>query len=249
MTRQNLRRIALVIFTSLMVVPAAVLATTEHTDPAAPCFQWPAKDWDEGGVFDRLDRCNNTPHGCIVDKCPDTPAGARVSKSGCTDAQQNAMMRRAPVAERPPVTPQPAAPPVMDEEVRRQLETRGKIRLENVYFEKNSSKILPESEDELNRLAQGLEKFPELRFEIEGHTDTRGSASYNLRLSQERADAVRHELIQRGVAADRLTAKGYGESQPMTQERNEEEVLRNRRVEMRVLNPEALPGVKVEQKN
>ena len=249
MTRQNLRRIALVIFTSLMVVPAAVLATTEHTDPAAPCFQWPAKDWDEDGVFDRLDRCNNTPHGCIVDKCPDTPAGARVSKSGCTDAQQNAMMRRAPVAERPPVTPQPAAPPVMDEEVRRQLETRGKIRLENVYFEKNSSKILPESEDELNRLAQGLEKFPELRFEIEGHTDTRGSASYNLRLSQERADAVRHELIQRGVAADRLTAKGYGESQPMTQERNEEEVLRNRRVEMRVLNPEALPGVKVEQKN
>src|SRR5262249_49603306 len=73
-----------------------------HRDPDAPCYRWPAVDMDGDGVFDRIDRCINTPKGCTVDKwgcetdgdhdgvcdgldkCPDTPAGMRVDASGCS---------------------------------------------------------------------------------------------------------------------------------------------------------------------
>lgn len=248
-----------------LLTTSVVLAATEHVDPEAPCFRWPATDWDGDGVFDRIDRCNNTPHGCTVDKwgctsdadddgvcdgldqCPDTPADTKVNAHGCSSAQSRSSYREPEQVKAP--EPVPVAPPVEDE-VQQQLRTKGRIRLENVYFEKGNAQLLPESEESLSRVAAGLNKYPDLRFEIEGHTDTRGSARYNQRLSQDRAEAVRRVLIDRyGIAPDRLTAVGYGESRPETDERNEEELLRNRRVELRVLNPEALPGVKVEQKN
>jgi len=120
---------------------------------------------------------------------------------------------------------------------------------ENVFFESGSANLLPESEDELSQLGTALERFPDVKLEIQGHTDTRGAASGNMRLSQARADAVRTWLLSHyhGIHDANLTAKGYGETQPETKERNEEELLRNRRVELRLLNPEVLPkGVKVE---
>ena len=73
---------------------------------------------------------------------------------------------------------------------------------------------------------------------MQGHTDTRGAAAYNMKLSQERAESVRQYLIDNyNIPPDHITAKGYGETQPETKERNQEELLRNRRVMLRVLNP------------
>jgi OOP family OmpA-OmpF porin len=233
----------------LNAAPASTNAN-DHRDPNAPCFRWPAVDMDEDGVFDRVDNCVNTPKGCSVDRwgcetdedhdgvcdgldrCPGTHVGDRVDADGCSESQH--------AAAAPP-------PPEPVSEVERQLVQGGRIRLENIYFETESDHLLPESEASLNEAGRVLEKFPDLRIEVEGHSDTRGKSSYNMRLSQARAEAVRRYLLGHfSLSPDHYRARGYGETQPETQERNEEELLRNRRVVLRVTNPEALPhGVKV----
>jgi OOP family OmpA-OmpF porin len=247
-------------------------STAAHVDPAAPCFRWPAVDMDGDGVFDRIDHCVSTPPGCTVDahgchsdgdddgvcdgidRCPNTPPGMKVDKLGChAGAEAMSQTQAAPAppkeVERPAPKPQPVSPPVSETE--RQLIEEGRIRLENIYFESGSARLLPESEATLNEAGATLEKFADLRIEVEGHTDTRGTARYNQSLSQARAEAVRDYLLAHfHLREGNLTAKGYGESRPETKERNQEELLRNRRVELRVLNPEDLPrGVKVEKKD
>jgi OOP family OmpA-OmpF porin len=117
------------------------------------------------------------------------------------------------------------------------------LRLEDVLFESGNANMLPESEPTLNELGRALERYPDVRIEVEGHTDTRGPAENNMRLSQARAEAVRSYLIRNfNVSENRIIAKGYGETRPETRERNQEELLRNRRVEIQVLNMEALPS-------
>lgn len=246
--------------------------TAAHVDPDAPCYRWPASDWDGDGVFDRVDRCNETPKGCTVDaygcesdsdhdgvcdgvdRCPGTAAGLEVDEHGCA-ANQRAAGRVTPAPAAPPrEIEKPAAPaqppPRTVSESERKLVEGGRIRLENLYFETNSAVILPESEASLREAGEALEKFPDLRIEVEGHTDTRGSSAHNLKLSQARAEAVTQWLIEHyRLTRANFTAKGYGETQPETQERNDEELLRNRRVVLTVKNPDALPrGVKVENK-
>jgi outer membrane protein OmpA-like peptidoglycan-associated protein len=178
-----------------------------------------------------------------VDQCPNTALGAEVDEQGCSEADRAA--RRAPSA--PPAAPPPPPPPASEAE--RKLVAGGKIRVENVYFESGSANLLPESETSLNELGAALEKYPDLKIEIGGHTDTRGRAAYNQQLSQTRAEAVRSYLLERfRLRPENLTARGYGETEPETRERNQEELLRNRRVEVKVLNPNVLPGtVKIEQ--
>jgi len=229
----------------------------------------PDADTDGDGVADRLDLCPDTPKGALVDdygcpwdadgdgvpngldKCPSTPAHAVVDADGC-DAMQRAArgQTHAPAPESRDVTPTPPpVPPPSGEqsEVEKRLMATGEIRLENVYFETNSAVLLPESEATLNEAGRALEHFSGLRIEVQGHTDSRGSAKYNQKLSQERAESVRSYLLQHFLLKpDHLEAKGYGESRPEVKERNDEDRQRNRRVLLKVLNPEDLPkGVEV----
>jgi OOP family OmpA-OmpF porin len=245
-----------------LILPGAALAQPAglaHVDPKAPCFRWPAVDTDGDGVFDRVDHCVSTKKGCVVDqygcssdgdrdgvcdgldRCPNTPAGAPVDEWGCSPGTA--------APEPPPSPPVPAKP---RSEAERQLVERGSIRLENIYFETGSAELLSESEASLREAGEALERFPDLKIEVQGHTDTRGKARYNQNLSQARAEAVRAFLLGHfKLASENLVAKGYGENDPETKERNDEELLRNRRVVLRVLNPEALPKnvkVKVEEK-
>src|SRR5262245_61796375 len=155
----NLRIVASTIIASGLVILAlstrpsfgesASTDANNHRDPNAPCFRWPAVDMDEDGVFDRVDNCVGTPKGCAVDRwgcetdqdhdgvcdgldhCPDTPVGDRVDANGCVEGAQ----REAP----PPVS-----------EAERQLVEGGRIRLENIYFESESAKLLPESASSLD---------------------------------------------------------------------------------------------------
>ena len=139
--------------------------------------------------------------------------------------------------------------PDVDELYKRQLVETGSIRLENIYFERNSATLQAESEATLDEVGRTLEKYPDLKIEIQGHTDTRGTTIHNQNLSQIRSAAVRQYLLDHfTLRHQNVSARGYGESQPETRERNEEELLRNRRVVIKVLNPEALPkGVKIER--
>ncbi|MFN3200471.1 MAG: OmpA family protein [Bradymonadia bacterium] len=112
--------------------------------------------------------------------------------------------------------------------------TGGKLNiLEKVYFETNKAVIRPESYDILSQVAESLRQNPEITLiEIQGHTDSRGRDSYNMRLSKERAAAVLDFLVSReGIDASRLTSQGYGETQPIDTAENREAWAKNRRVE------------------
>ena len=111
--------------------------------------------------------------------------------------------------------------------------TREKIEiLEKVYFDTNKASIRPESFELLDDVADILESNPDIRrIHVEGHTDSRGSASYNKKLSDKRAKAVRQYLIDRKITPDRIDATGYGEERPVDDRNVSEAWDQNRRVE------------------
>lgn len=107
--------------------------------------------------------------------------------------------------------------------------------LKDIYFEFDKSTILQQSYFELMKLITLLDTYPKMRIEISGHTDGKGSDSYNLRLSENRAKAVTDYLISKGVNEKRLRYKGYGKSMPIDTNDTEEGRANNRRVEFKVL--------------
>jgi outer membrane protein OmpA-like peptidoglycan-associated protein len=111
-----------------------------------------------------------------------------------------------------------------------------KIAFRGINFETAKATVLPESYPILDEAAKILKDNPGIRVEIGGHTDSRGSASYNQSLSQERAEAVRLYLIENhSIESNRLLAKGYGEGQPVAPNDTEENMAKNRRVEFTIL--------------
>lgn len=107
--------------------------------------------------------------------------------------------------------------------------------LKNIFFETGSSKLLKESFAELNTLIVLLMENPGLRVEIGGHTDNVGNAEYNMTLSQQRADAVKNYLVEKGIAANRLVSKGYGFSNPIADNDTEQNRAKNRRTEIKII--------------
>ena len=105
-------------------------------------------------------------------------------------------------------------------------------------FAVNSSSIRSGLYNELDRVAQVLAAYPQTTILIAGRTDSTGSEAYNQTLSQQRADSVKNALIQRGIAAQRISAVGYGEGQPVGDNNTEFGRQQNRRVEVRI-NPTA----------
>ena len=103
-------------------------------------------------------------------------------------------------------------------------------------FAVNSAAIRPGLDSELSRVAQVLNAYPQTTLTVAGHTDSTGSEEYNQTLSQKRAESVKNALVQRGVAAYRINAVGYGESQPVGDNETEFGRQQNRRVEVRI-NP------------
>jgi len=110
-----------------------------------------------------------------------------------------------------------------------------KVRLKNTYFATESAAIDDIAKRKLDATAAALLRNPELKFEIAGHADSRGPDDYNMRLSVKRAEAVRSYLEQKGVSAERMTVRGYGESQPVASNDTVLGRYDNRRVELRVL--------------
>jgi outer membrane protein OmpA-like peptidoglycan-associated protein len=107
------------------------------------------------------------------------------------------------------------------------------IVLQGVNFEFNKAILLAESKTILDEVASSLKERPDVKVEIGGHCDSVGSNAYNLKLSQKRAEAVREYLISKGVKAENLTAKGYGESMPIAPNSTAEGRAQNRRVELK----------------
>src|SRR5262245_7861871 len=131
-----------------------------------------------------------------------------------------------------PAPPPPSAAPAPSESRR--------IVLRGINFDFNKYNIKREFAPVLDEAAQILKDNPSIKVTIEGHTDSIGSDSYNQRLSERRARAVKHYLESRGIAADRLDAVGYGESRPVAPNKtpngkdNPEGRAMNRRAELKV---------------
>lgn len=109
-----------------------------------------------------------------------------------------------------------------------------KVKINHLYFATNKTIILPESESAMNDLANFLKDNPSVSIRIIGHTDNVGSDAANMRLSMGRSDAVRKDLIMRGIDASRLEATGKGETMPIATNDTEEGRAQNRRVEFEI---------------
>ena len=107
--------------------------------------------------------------------------------------------------------------------------------LSSVQFEGGTSKIKPMSFPLLDEVANVLAHHPYIKVvEVQGHTDNRGPAAENVRLSQARADAVRAHLLKLGVAPGRLVAKGYGMARPIADNKTAAGRAQNRRVQFKI---------------
>src|SRR5258706_5794056 len=102
-------------------------------------------------------------------------------------------------------------------------------RLDNVHFDFDKASLRPDSYDQLKELLEWLQRHEEIKIEIAGHTDNIGSDAHNLKLSQDRANTIRNYLTGKGIKAIRLTAKGYGATEPVADNSTEEGRQLNRR--------------------
>jgi outer membrane protein OmpA-like peptidoglycan-associated protein len=109
--------------------------------------------------------------------------------------------------------------------------TDGKFITHGILFDVNKSSIKPESMGALNEIVKIMKDHSDLNFEIDGHTDSDGNADANMKLSQQRADAVKAKLIEMGIAESRLTTKGFGATKPIDKNDSAEGKANNRRVE------------------
>jgi outer membrane protein OmpA-like peptidoglycan-associated protein len=110
-----------------------------------------------------------------------------------------------------------------------------KIVLNNVFFDSGKATLKPESYPELDRLVNIMKQYPNLKIEISGHTDSKGSDVYNQKLSQQRSQSVSDYIISQGVNLAQITAYGYGETIPRADNLTEAGRGLNRRVEAKIL--------------
>lgn len=116
------------------------------------------------------------------------------------------------------------------------IEVGGSVVLKNVYFNTDKYDLLNESKVELNKLVELLRANPSLKIELGGHTDNVGNKTYNQKLSENRSKSVFDYLVMQGIAASRLSYKGYGDTQPIADNTTEEGRALNRRTEFKVIS-------------
>jgi len=118
-----------------------------------------------------------------------------------------------------------------------------KIVLNNIFFDSNKATLRKESNLEIEKLLNLMKEYPELTFEVAGHTDNKGNDAANLQLSQMRAQAVVNAFVKKGINVKYLVAKGYGETMPIATntlpngESNKKGMQQNRRVEIKIIEP------------
>jgi outer membrane protein OmpA-like peptidoglycan-associated protein len=196
----------------------------EDLDGVADADGCPDLDDDGDGVLEPADRCPEATAPASADGCP-APDG---DDDGTDDAHDVCPSEAGPSDQ----SGCPARPQVA-------LQDGVITTLEPVYFDSRLATIQARSYALLDEVAAVLTSHPALRVRIEGHTDDRGGGAANRDLSERRAAAVRAYLVDRGIAADRLAAQGFGEAQPIADNRTEAGRASNRRVVFAIIPPAA----------
>ncbi len=198
-------------------------------------------DSDGDGVYDNADACANTPAGApvdakgcpldsdrdgvidLLDRCAGTPNGAPVDAKGCPlDSDRDGVID---LLDKCPGTPEGF-----------KVDTEGcplTMDLELTY-ETNSAKIDAASMPKVQAFGKFLLENPGYSVHIVGHTDDRGAAAYNQKLSEKRAQSVRDALVEQGVGSARITSEGKGEAEPKADNATAEGRLANRRIEVQL---------------
>ncbi|MEO5345227.1 MAG: OmpA family protein [Magnetococcus sp. YQC-9] len=168
-------------------------------------------DDDQDGVLNSKDQCPNTPKGVKVDEkgCP-----LDSDKDGVTDDKDQC-----------PNTPLGA-----------KVNTVGCWVLENLHFKTDKAQIEPISFPLLDSVVTVLKNNPNVRIEVQGHTDNTGKPAHNDRLSKARAESVKQYLVKKGIDAKRLTAAGFGANKPVAPNTTPDGRAKNRRVELKPMN-------------
>ncbi len=204
-------------------------------------------DSDQDGVVDSKDECPNTSPGTAVDqrgcdldsdkdgvidsqdRCPETPAGTQVDTSGCpNDNDADGVLN---AVDQCPTTVSGAAVNAVGCAI---FETT----IVGVNFKTASAELTDDAKVKLDEAIAALIQFPNVRVEIQAHTDDRGSKKNNQRLSEARAKSVYDYMVAHGIAAEQLQSVGYGEERPIATNDTEEGRAQNRRVEFHVLDNE-----------
>ena len=217
------------------------------------------KDSDGDGIYDNKDACPNDPEdfdgfqdedGCpdpdndqdgildVNDKCPNDPEDIDgfQDEDGCPDPDndQDGILDVNDACPDDPETvngyeDEDGCPDTVPPEVI--FKKEAPIVLEGVNFEFNSADLTSGAKEVLMKVVRTLKEYPEMTLLIKGHTDSKGSDAYNLKLSQRRAASVRQFLIDNGIDPSRLEAIGYGETQPIATNDTSEGRAKNRRIE------------------
>jgi len=175
-----------------------------------------------GLAHDNFGHIIKTGHGgCLVYGMPETGICSDMGKMPMKPMPIKAMDKK-PMAMAPKMNKS-------DEPVIREV-----INLKGVTFKTGSDELDTSSFTRLNISAANLMRHPQLKVIIAGHTDNTGDTLNNLKLSQKRAEAVKAYLVDRGVDASRLTARGYGDTEPTASNDTAQGRAQNRRVELRI---------------
>ena len=224
---------------------------------AAACAPKPVDagpaDRDGDGVPDDVDRCPDEPgpkenFGCPwgdrdkdgipdnLDKCPDVPGIPELQGCPDVDSDGDGIPDRLDKCPLVPGVPPDGCPKKYN--LIQVLKDRIEIK-QQIHFATNKATILPDSFALLNEVADVIKSNPHLEVRIEGHTDSTGSPKRNMKLSQDRADAVKTYLVTQGVPADHLAAVGFGPTRPIASNASQKGKSMNRRVEFRIVGQES----------
>lgn len=179
--------------------------------------QAPQLDGDNDGVSDANDRC------------PNTPAGTQVDATGCAIVDGDDDNDGVPNSR--DACPNSAAGAVVGSDG---CEVKVVIELQGVHFDTDKATLKPVSISILDAAVKTLGEHGTIMVEVAGHTDSTASDAHNQALSERRAQVVHTYLVDHGISADRMTWKGYGESQPIATNDTEEGKAKNRRTELNV---------------
>jgi outer membrane protein OmpA-like peptidoglycan-associated protein len=174
-----------------------------------------AIDSDNDGVMDDVDRCPNLAGVIALNGCPDSDA------DGIADLDDKCPNAKGTLENK-------GCPEIVKADIVKITYIGSKI-----FFDNNSDKLKVASLSQLDELAKILYKYEGASLTIAGHTDSVGADNFNLTLSQKRAESVRKYLIEKGIAAERLTSVGYGETQPVADNKIALGRAKNRRVELK----------------